>query len=505
MKQPRLFVLMVLPAALGSMVLGFSPRVMAQDAGSPQSALEKRLQAIEQKLQTLEKRLDSALGQTKPRSTPSTESASAESPLDERFEALDQQIKIIERRRELEQEAAAAKAKEQPVLVAGREGFALKSSDGNFQLKLRGYFQSDSRVFFGDEQQPIANTLILRRVRPIIEGTVYKYFDFRIMTDFGGGQATLQDLHLDAKFWPQAKFRLGKFKTPFGLERLQSATDLLFIERALPTNLVPNRDLGGQVYGDLWDGSLSYAAGLFNGVVDLGSGDFDDRDGKDFAGRVFAHPFKRTKVELAQGLGLGLAGTIGNQLGTPTSPNLPAYRTTGQQVFFRYRSDGTLAGTTLANGEHYRISPQAYYYAGPFGLLTEYVVSAQKVKRGTTEAQLSNESWQVAGSYVLTGEKASYRGVTPKKVFELGTGHFGALEIAGRYSQLKVDGGTFPVFANPTAVARKAEAWAVGLNWYFNKNVKFVLNYEQTGFDGGGTKGDRETEKAFLSRFQIAF
>ncbi|MBI3950341.1 MAG: porin [Acidobacteria bacterium] len=503
MKQTRLLVLVVLSAALGSAVLGVSPRVFAQNAGSQAPTVEERLQAIEQRLRDLERRLDAARPQIKENLTSSA--VLTEATLDERFEALDQKVRILERRRELEQEAIAAQAKAAPVFGAGGDGFSLRSAEGDFQLKLRGYLQTDGRFFFGDEAQPVSDTFILRRIRPIFEGTVFKYFDFRIMSDFGGGQTVLQDAYIDARFWPQARFRVGKFKSPFGLERLQSATDLLFVERALPTNLVPNRDVGVQMHGDFGRGAFSYALGGFNGVVDGGSGDFDDRDGKDFVGRVFAHPFKPTKVELLKGLGLGVAGSVGNQKGSPTSPNLPGYKTTGQQTFFRYRSDGAAAGTSVADGERFRVSPQAYCYGGPFGLLTEYVFSSQEVKRGAATAQIDNESWHVAASYVLTGEKASYKGVTPRRAFDLGVGSFGAFEIAGRYSQLKVDNDAFPLFANPQTAARKAKAWAVGFNWYFNKYVKFVMNYEQTEFDGGRATGDRETEKAILSRFQIAF
>lgn len=46
---------------------------------------------------------------------------------------------------------------------------------------------------------------------------------------------------------------------------------------------------------------------------------------------------------------------------------------------------------------------------------------------------------------------------------------------------------------------------AVGVNWYLNKTVKYVLNHEQTSFDGGSAKGDREDEKVIPSRLQIAF
>ena len=48
----------------------------------------------------------------------------------------------------------------------------------------------------------------------------------------------------------EQKFRFGKFKPPVGLERLVSDSDMLFVERALPTDLVPNRDVGVQVYGE---------------------------------------------------------------------------------------------------------------------------------------------------------------------------------------------------------------------------------------------------------------
>lgn len=258
---------------------------------------------------------------------------------------------------------------------------------------------------------------------------MFKYFDFRIMTDFGAGLATIQDLHLDARIWPHASFRFGKFKSPFGLERLQSAADLMFILRATPTSLAPNRDLGLQMYGDFGDGVLSYQVGVFNGVLDGGSGDLDDRDGKDLTARVFAHPFKKSQMAAIQGLGIGFAANTGRQNGNATTPNLPSYRTAGQ-TFFRYRSDGTAAGTTIADGQRYRLSPQAYYYAGPFGLMTEYVFTSQEVSRGASTGQIKNDAWQVTASYVLTGEKQSYRGLTPKEPFDLKAHTYGAFEIA---------------------------------------------------------------------------
>ena len=44
---------------------------------------------------------------------------------------------------------------------------------------------------------------------------------------------------------------------------------------------------------------------------------------------------------------------------------------------------------------------------------------------------------------------------------------------------------------------RKASAWALGLNWYLNENLKWVLNYEQTSFDGGDPGGPIVTTRRF--------
>ncbi|PYQ66426.1 MAG: porin, partial [Acidobacteria bacterium] len=205
--------------------------------------------------------------------------------VDDKIQELDQKIRVLDRKIEIDKEAADEKAKSAGQATAGKDGFSLRSADGNYVLRLRGYVQLDGRFWTGDEQKPQIETFVLRRVRPIFEGTVYKIFDFRIMPDFGQGQTVLQDAYMEARFNPAFRVRAGKFKPPVGLERLQSATDLLFVERALPTNLVPNRDLGIQIGGDLLGGAVSYALGVFNGVPDGSSADADTNNDKEAAGR----------------------------------------------------------------------------------------------------------------------------------------------------------------------------------------------------------------------------
>jgi len=425
--------------------------------------------------------------------------------LEERLDELDQQIRVVARQAEIDREAAVEKAKTTPVVTAGREGFVLKSADNNFQLRIRGYAQSDLR-YFADGGGPLApDTFVLRRVRPVLEGTLFKNFDFRIMPDFGGGTTVLQDAYLDLKFAPAFKVRAGKFKGPVGLERLISATDMPFVERAFPTALAPNRDVGVVAFGDLLKSTLNYTVGVQNGVVDGASADLDDRDGKDVVARAFVLPFKNGSRDALKQLGFGLAGTSGTQRGSLLSPNLPTYRTSGQAVFARYRLDAALTGTTVADGRHWRISPQGYYYAGPLGVLGEYIRSSQAVRHGDATADLTSSAWQVAGSWVLTGEDSSYRGVTPRAIFDPSKHTWGALELTARYNALALDGDAFPTFANPAIAARTARAWALGTNWFLNRAVKVSVDFEETRFEGGATSGDRPTERNVLTRFQFGY
>jgi phosphate-selective porin OprO/OprP len=392
------------------------------------------------------------------------------------------------------------------VVKASSEGFNLSSEDKAFQIKLRGYLHADGRYFVSDTEQRGTTGFLLRRARPIVEGSLYGAFDFRLMLDFGGGTATVQDAYLDIRPWKSLRLRAGKYKPPFGLERLQSATQILFIERALPTNLVPNRDIGLQVHGELAEGAFSYAVGAFNGVPDGGSADANADNSLDVVGRVFSHPFRGTSIEPLKGLGLGVAVSRGQRFGTAAATGLAPLRSTAQLSFFSYLAGASTAEAVVAQGEHLRLSPQGYYFWGPVGVLAEYVSSAQEVRRGVDNARLRHQSWQAAGYFVLFGGKASFEGVKPTQPLQPSKGTWGALELVARYSTLSVDPDTFPTFADPARSASKANSWGVGTNWYLSSNVRLALNLDGTSFEGGAADGgNRPSETLVLSRFQVSW
>lgn len=419
---------------------------------------------------------------------------------EQRLNALEQEIGVLRKQLEQEKAQAVRKTNETAIVVAGKDGFIVKSADNNFQLKLSGYVQADGRFYFHDGAHSFSDTFLVRRARPVFEATVYKDFTLRLMPDFGGGSTVLYDAYMDWKHWSWLGLRVGKFKAPIGLERLQNDPDEMFTETAFPTALVPTRDIGAQIGGDIFGGAANYAVGVFNGAVDGSSTtDIDTGDSKDLAARIFLQPFKNTDIEPLRKLGAGLAGSYGNQQITATSTNLPTYKTPGQQTFFSYRS------TAFPDGERTRLAPQGYYYWGPLGLLGEYTISEQQVTLGTTSEPLRNRAWQVAASFLLTGDDAAFAGVNPKHPFDLKTGQWGAWEIVGRYHVLEVDHDAFPTFANPATAARKATAWGVGLNWYLSRNIRANLDYEQTYFDGGATAGNRPSEEVMFTRLQLRY
>ena len=378
---------------------------------------------------------------------------------------------------------------------AAQQGAApIRDTSGNApQAKLRAYVQADGRFFPGGTAALGTSNLFIRRARLTADITARRYFVLRLSPDFGQGKLALFDGYLDVKVSPQFTARAGKAKPPVGLERLQAATDIRFVERGLTANLLPNRDIGLQAFGDLGKGVvLTYAVGVFDGVPDAGNGDGDLTNDKDVVARVFAR--------LPKGAGVGIAVTTGSEHGTVSASALPTYVTTGQQTMFRFRD------STVADGRRFRVTPQAYGYVGPVGLLGEYVVSAQDVTRGTTVGRrLTHHGWQVAGSWFLTGEKASYTTVTPRRPFDPRARSWGAVELAARYSELAVDDGAFPTFATATTSVSRAKAWGLGVTWHLGPALKVAVNYEETSFTGGAAAGNRASEHFVATRVQQAF
>lgn len=562
--------LLVLVAAVGG-VLGSGVVEAKAKSGSEAdlvARLERRLQVLEQKLEESEAKNLKA----------------AEAKLAETdavvLKKVEQKVKVLERKLEVEKEVADAAKKAAPKLEAGPEGFKFTSANGEHQLRIRGFIQADADEFVdthgvgvwsGTQLNPGAtgdNTTSrfwLRRVRPQFAGTLFKYADFLIAPDFGQGQVRLFDAWADLHYLDWLSLNAGKQKSPISLERLQGATNLTFMERGYPTGLAPNRETGFMFHGEVaapwgdyqtkyngpvnFDQFFTYQVGVFQGTPDNTSPGVNAasstaatsvnsdqvNNSKDVEGRIFAHPFQHSGIEPLEGLGIGIAGSYG----APTRQGiLPSLVSIGQNPIVSY------SATTYAHGTRSRIYPQAYWYWDSFGLLGEWTQTQQDLGQFPATSTSANQvgsslnqklqAWQIIGSWMITGEKNSFGRIVPREKFNpFDGGGWGALQFAARWTGMSVSGNSFVnagtarapsyLFLDPRSSVSGANTMGFDLNWYLNENVKIVMDYEQTWFNGGWTSTwvtanggqsytpastnviDRPAEKVVMTRFQINF
>ena len=401
----------------------------------------------------------------------------------------------------------------EPKTSGYKDGFILQAGDGSSKLLIGGISQFDGRYFTDDDPTHV-DQFAFRTLRLDLRGTVFDHYDFRFMPDFAGSKLVVQDAYVDVRYGDAVKLRFGKFKVPFGLERLENETSTTFTERGLPTQLAPNRDLGVQVFGELADGTLAYQLGIFNGVADGGSSDGDATNDKEGAARVFVRPFARGPA-LVKNLGFGGAATFGDKAANLAQADTPVWKTAGQTTIFQYRAGTTLADTVVADGRHWRATAQGYYYGGPIGVLAEYVRSTQHVVLNGTHDRVTADSWQALAQYVLTGEAATYNSVTPAHPFDPAKGTYGAFDVAARVGEIRVtDGDVFAAFADPAKSARRAWSSGAGVDWFANRSFRAVLDVERTWFTLGAkppatektlAAADRPAETVVIGRIQLVF
>jgi phosphate-selective porin OprO/OprP len=526
-------------------------------------ALEKRIHELESrlsKMDQLEKRLEK-LDRLEALAVKSeaTYAAPAVATISPDVAKLKTKVNVLERKLEVQEEVNTAAFKKLPIFDGGENGFKITSSNKEHQLRIGSSIQTDYRNFLGDNPPAWIpgspgwyggvgpDSIFLRQARIILEGYVFNDIYFKLMPDFAQNSNSsnlIPDAFVDFAYQPKASLLVGKYKPSIGLERLQGDANTVFLERAFPTNLAPNRDMGLQLHGafakpgyktEKAPGAIdsknffTYQVGITNGTGDSGNIALNGAlpnsatsfaNNKEFDGRIFAQPFQHSGYDWLEGFGVGVSGSFSN----PDHLALVAQRTPlGQSQFIDYTQvNGQTKGTITSNGNANRIYPQAYWYKGPFGLMGEYVASTQTLNatsnsRGNNNLTQTNTASHVQFSYVVTGEDNQFEGVKPIRKFDPGKGTWGALQLAARWSQLTLDNDSFKLL-DPTKSASEATEFTVGANWFLNKYSLIRFDYENVWFTGGaGTVGattngvtsyniaNRPSEQVLSTRFQLAF
>jgi len=398
--------------------------------------------------------------------------------------------------------------KESGALTGWDDGFFLRSADKRFALRITGQLQADYRWYADAADLADTSGFVLRRARFGLEATLFQYYEFRFLPDFGQGQTRIQDGYLNLHYWDAFQITAGKVKQPFSYEQLIQDRFTPFMERSLIDQLVPQRDLGLMLHGqNLLGKSLDYAIAVSNGVQ---NGDADTNESKDINARVAVRPFARWEANPLQRFQFGISGGWGVE-NEPANPN--TLRTPASVAFFKFNKN------VVADGVRSRFSPEVAYFLGPFGVAAQYFHMEQKFRPGSGDiVRVPFDGFYVMTTYLVTGEeRTSYsQAIVPRRPFEPTCGCCGpgAWELVGRVSRIQAGDNVFGPgaerLADPAAFSNAATEMTLGFNWYLNRWARVQFNWEHAWFDqpvklGTGSAGRLSSQDTLMTRLQFIF
>jgi phosphate-selective porin OprO/OprP len=400
-------------------------------------------------------------------------------------------------------------ATEPAVLAGWDDGFYLRSPDRRFSLRVTGQLQADYRWFADAHDLSDTSGFVLRRARFGLEATLFKFYEFRFLPEFGAGQTRLQDGYMNVRYWDTFQFTMGRFKQPFSYEQLIQDRFTPLMERSLIDQVVPQRDLGLMLHGqNLFDGILDYGIAVSNGVT---NGDADTNESKDVNARVAVRPFARWEGNPLRRLQIGMSGGWGVE-SEPATPN--TLRTPAGVAFFRFNRD------VLADGVRSRLSPEVAYFLGPFGVAAQYFHMEQKFRADEDGpiVRVPFDGFYVMTSCLITGEERTgySQQIAPRRPFDplCGCHGCGAWEVLGRVSRIQAGDIVFEPgparLSNPADFSNAATETTLGFNWYLNRWVRVQFNWEHAWFDqpvrlGPGAAGRMSSQDTLMTRLQFIF
>lgn len=422
-------------------------------------------------------------------------------------------------------------------LVGMDSVFKFPSPDGQHTLWITGQIQADYHDYPRHGDTTDIDTFVVRRARLGIEATLFDYYEFRLLPDFGNGKVVVQDSFMNVHYWDELQFMIGKFKEPVSYEQLIFDRFVPTLERSLIDQLAPARDVGLMVHGEnLFNNQVDYAVGAFNGEI---NGDMDTNKIRDFAGRIAWMPLNYAVLpEYWRLLQIGISGTAGKEQEalSLTGVGNETLRTPGGVPWL------TFAKNAYANGIRTRAYPEISYFYEQLGFMAEYLRMDQEIQSGSpqtvtttttlktgkkvsttriindTPEDIRFEGYQFTMTYLLTGEKRTQYSQMLRPLQPFDPAHPfskpGAWELEARVSRLQVapsifHSGAAYQLATPNGNSDGATELTVGFNWYLNSLVRMQFNWEHAWFDQAVLLGSpnayfRQTD-AMLVRFQIIF
>jgi len=451
--------------------------------------------------------------------------------LEKRNEELEAQIADLKSASSANVQTVREQVSAQPVVTLNNARPTITTADGNFKFAVRSIVQFDA-AHYNESPRTAANDLgsgtNFRRARLGIEGTAFKDWNFALTGEFGGSggeSAILNQAYVEYAGWKPfgleepVRLRIGAWATPSGLEDATSNTEGLFLERAAIAELVRGFATGdGRTgVGATARGARWYASALLSGKVvgTPSTAEFDQQSG--FATRIAFNPIHGVDYDVHVGANLqGILNPADTTAGAVSTRAVrlqerPELRVSGTRLVDTgaIASDGLLA-YGLEGGASWR----NFYAAGEWYKVD---VNREAVPPAVSPFDPSFSGWYVQGAWTITGERHAWSnanggfvGVRPAKPFDRNKGSWGAWELAARYSVLDLDDHAgVSGRAAPAGGIRGGEQkiTTVGLNWYPNSVVRFLLDYQWVEVNrlnaAGGDIGEDVNVVSF--RTQYAF
>ncbi len=309
---------------------------------------------------------------------------------------------------------------------------------------------------YQQDQVALGSGTELRRARLEMEGTLFEQWGYELSVDFGDASqdVDLKDAYISFDSDSDYSILVGQFKEPFSLEELTSSRYITFMERALPNEFAPGRNIGIglSTYADNW----SITSGIFGEAVDDGDKSEDD-EGWGISARGTYAPW----VSKREVLHLGVSMT---RREPDDSEELKfSARPESHVTDVKYVNTGDLLNVEYYTG----LGAEVAWVAGPLSLQSEYITTSVSRSTSTKDAEFSG--WYVFASYFITGEARRYKAKSGKFSSVKPITERGAWEVAVRYSM--VDMNDLDVFGGEESNT------TLGLNWYAKKNIRLTFNY----------------------------
>lgn len=351
------------------------------------------------------------------------------------------------------------------------------SKDGNYRLWLDNRVQFDAAIFPSDVLNPIGNGTMIRRARFAVKTILWKNWYGEIDMDFSGSAVELKDAMVKYTFNSEnVNIKAGHFRESFGMETLTTSRYVTFIERSLSSKLDPSRHIGLQM--NYWGHNYLLTGGVhFNTIGDLEevtyTQDFNKDQGLDegysFTGRAVFNPvLDNDKV-----LHLGIAGSYRTPKTNIEIPNSFRFSTRQYSSINRKKYIDT---DDILNVDHTTL--MGFELAGKYkNLMIQGEYKKATVTRMENLSSVSIEGYYFQTAVLLFGGNYNYNQndgeftrITPGK-------KYGDMELAFKYDF--VDANDFKA----EVLGGSAESYTVGLNYHFNPNVKFMVNYIYNNLD----------------------